>query len=256
HNHQTFEWIQYQLDGEVGPFGDQYEIPLLKLMEADPAAFTAIRGLIPYEGLQHSPIDTAIIETDETGKKLASYLSLLELTTAVSSIDELKIQHILETAVLATKSYTTYPQDPSYREELKPFEAPSNDLLGFVEQQFWLKEHVEESIRLLYGNIDYSHQDFGKFRYLDVLGVYTPPHMGGGGWVIPVIFGYEDEGDRVRAEVAYVVEGMGGYLNPGDWEEIPADGLTEYVQTKSTRYAVTVRRESNGRFVLESQLPR
>jgi len=255
-NHRTFEWIQYQLDGVVGVFGEQYTIPSLKLLEEDPEEFAAIRAQIPYEGLNIYPAQS-ILETDDIGKKLIEYLSLLDLpTNTVTTLADIKNDHILQTAVFATKHYETYPDSENYKPELKPFEAPASELLGFVEQWFWLKEHVEESARLLYGeDVSLVHGDFGKYRYLDLLGVYTPPHMGGGGQTIPVIFGYEESGNRLRAEVAYVVAGMGGYLDPETWEEIPQDQLKEYVQTKSIRYEVAVKKTAGNWFLLESQRP-
>lgn len=258
-NHRTFEWIQYQLEGEVGIFGEEYPIPPLKLLEGDPEEFAAIRAQIPYEGLQQYPVE-GILETDETGQRLAEYLSLVNLPyETVSSLSDLANEHKLRTSVSATRHYETYEGSDTYRPELKPLEAPASELIGFLEQWFWLKEHVEESAKLLYGeDVSLVHGDFGKYRYLELLGVYTPPHMGGGGQTIPVIFEYEDLGDRLQAEIAYVVAGMEGYvapLGPGEWEDIPQDQLEAYLRDKARRYEVVVQKLEDGRFLLESQRP-
>lgn len=255
-NHRTFEWIQYQLDGVVGVFGEEYPIPPLKLLEGTPEEFAAIRARIPYEGLQVYPVES-LLETDDTGQKLAEYLSLLNLPgQTISSAAEIENSHILQTALFATMHYETYPESETYRPELKPLEAPASELLGFSEQWFWLKEHVEESARQLYGeDVLVIHESFGNYRYLDLLGVYTPPHMGGGGQTIPIIFGYEISENRIRAEVAYVSASMQGYSNPETWESIPQAQVKEYAQTKSTRYEVTVTQTGDKRFLLESQKP-
>lgn len=131
-----------------------------------------------------------------------------------------------------------------------PVRDKAPDLLTLLD----LVSAVEESARRLYGeNVSLTHGDSGRYRYLDLLGVYTPPHMGGG-QVVPIILGDEDLGDRLRGEVAYVVAGS-GYMAPGTWEEIPENGLKEYVHTRSARYEVLVKKTGDNWFLFQSQRP-
>lgn len=255
-NHRGFEWIQYQLDGETGVFGEKWDIPPLKLIEGSPEEFAAIRAGIPYEGLQADFwLETPIVETDEVGWQLTRFLAMLRLFDKdISSPAELENTEALLTALYATKHYSTDPDSTNgnYVPELKPFEAPAFEVIGFYEDWFWLKEHVEQSAKLLYGD-DFTlrHEGVSKYRYIETLGVYTPPHMGGGYNVIPVIFHYEDLGDRYKIELAYIV-GAGGYIDPDTNEAIPEEDLERYVQTQSRHREVVIRKLDNGRFAFLS----
>jgi hypothetical protein len=271
-NLTTFERVQYRMEGEVGVFGDEWEIPPLKLVEGNPEEFTAIRAGIPYVSEESVYGDTfsenyqAIVGTDETSWKLASYLSKLHLAgRTLQSLAGLPNEHIIETAVYATLpcySDVSNENEINYYPELKPFEVPAGELtgLGFPETMFWLKEHVEETIRILYGDVDYEHQSFmgDKFQYLELLGVYTPTHMGGGSTSIPVILSYEETEDEIVAEVAYLSSGMSGYAyashNPdGGWVEFSESELEDFARDKAARHTVTVSKEPDGRFLLKSQ---
>lgn len=256
-NHRSFEWIQYQLDGTVGVFGEQYEIPPLKLLGGSAEEFAAIRAKVPYEGLQERySVEDIILDTDGTGKKLANYLAILRLVDEdISSLAEFDNEKALETAIFATKWYTSNPDyGENYAPELKPMEAPASEALGFYEDWFWLKEHVEQSAKQLFGgDFVLKHQDIGKYRYLDAVGVYTPPHMGGGYGVIPVIFGYEDLGDRYKIQLAYILMSEGGYSDPDSGDFIDYENLKQYAQTKSKRREAVVRKMEDGHLVLVSQ---
>jgi hypothetical protein len=224
--------------------------------------FAAIRAGIPYEGMTPYFIDNPILETGETEKKLERYLSLIDFAGVIAeSVSDIDNEHIISTAVMATHSFSSNPEGGDYRSELKPFETSAEELLGFPESAFWLKEHVDETIRLLYGDVSYTHQSFlgDKWPYLEPLGVYTPPHMGGFGVTHSEIFSYEEMADQIVAEVAYYIGGgYGGYFTrePGDEydEFLPEEELEEYVQTKAPRYTVTVNKQPDGRFVIESQI--
>ena len=256
-NHASFEWIQYQQNGEVGIFGEMWEIPPLKLIEGSSEEFDAIRAAIPYEGLQldlFMPNELLYKNLDEKNLELTRFVTMLGLMRAdISSPTELKNEHLLETALRVTKHYSSAPFDAqNYKPELKAFEAPASEILGLAEDWFWLREHIEQSIKLLYGSeIVPNHEDYGKYRYIAELGVYTPPHMGEGYGIAPVIFSYEDLGDRYRLELAYIVHSMGGYFDPDgqgiDWDKpIPEASLKQYVETKSKRREIILNKTDDG----------
>ena len=260
-NHRTFEWVQYQLAGEIGVFGEKWEIPLLRMLETEsPEIFAAIRAQIPYEGLQPAAPVKKFTETDATAQKIAEYLAMVRIIDKdITSPQQLEKHQILQSLMYVTKWYSTYPSEADhYVPELKPFEAPAYDLLGMSEDWFWLEEHVEESARLLFGD-DFvvEHGDFSHYRYLAPLGVYTPPHIGGGYNVIPVVLSYEDLGDQYRAEIVYLTEGMGGYAAPTSsntneaWIEVAEKDIPSFIQT-APRREVILQKAADGRLVLVS----
>lgn len=256
-NHGTFEWIQYQSDGVAGLYGEEYLISPLKLIEDGSGAYDAIRASIPYEGLQYRAAVEAIVETDETGEKLAAFLALVGIADReVASAGDLDNTRALLSALFATKHYSSdaMSADGNYVPALKAFEAPAAELTGIPEDWFWLREHVEQSARLLFGEaFTLIHGDVNKFRYLETIGVYTPPHMGAGADIIPVIFGYEDRGGACIVEVAYIGASMAGYYDPATGDSIVPEKVKDYAENTARRMTVTLNKTDNGGFVFVSQ---
>lgn len=223
--------------------------------EADSDEYAKIRAGIPYEGLTAYPINNYVLPVDDTAKKLADYLSMVNLPNfTIQSTADIKNSIIIYNALLVTPHYSTDSSDERYNPAVEVFVEPTLEVIGFPEDWFWIKEHVEQSIKLLYGDISFTHEDVSQFLYFEALGVYTPPHMGGGGTSLPVILSYEDSGDKITAEVAYVIEGMGGYISPDDGEDILEVELEDYVKNKSKKYIVTLEKISDDQFLFESQI--
>ena len=261
-NHLTFEWIQYRLNSEVGVFGERWETPPLKLLESEsPEVFAALRAQIPYEGLQRYAAVPALVPTDATGQKIADYMALVRIIDKdITSPQQLEGYQVLQALMLVTQYHTTtsYGQE-RYTPALKPLEAPAAELLDMGEDCFYLKEHVEESARLLFGDdFTFKHESFNGYMYLEPLGVYTPPHRGGGYNVIPVVLSYTDLGDSYRAEIVYLTQGMGGYASPAPrdseefWVEVAEKDIPDFIQNTAERREVVLKKAADGRLVLVS----
>lgn len=261
-NHRGFEWLQYQVDGEVGLLGEKYELPTLKLVEGSAEEYAAIRALIPYEGLIYDDEGISLIELDDTGRKILRFLDLLEnINKDVSSQAELDNQYIIETSLYSTQHYTVDVLDkdmPNYRKELLPLQGPVSEKLGLHETWFWLKEHVEESAKLIFGDeIEIRHESLKSipYRYLETEGVYTPPHIGMMGLTVPCLIDYEDLGDSYRVKMAFLLGSFEGteYLDPDteDYTEIKAKDVNDYVRDKSRHREIVLKKMEDGslRFV-------
>lgn len=253
-NHRSFEWLQYQSNGVVGIYGEQWKIPPLRLVEGKPEDFTALRAQIPYEGLEVRYISESVIDTDETGRKIIEYLTRLPVFfNDISSISELDNPWILHILLENTKPYFSSPDNPDYRPELRPFSAPASEIVGFREDMFWLKEHVEATARLLFGD-DYSvkHESFSKYLYMEHLGVYTPPHVGVGSYTLPVLLSYEEIDGGYKAEVAYFSDSMGGIMDSDaeNWDTpLEIEEIKDYALTKSKRSEVILKKAEDGRLL-------
>lgn len=261
-NHLSFEWIQYQVDSEVGSFGKEFELPPLKLLEGSKEEYKAIRKQIPYEGVDFDTLaaENPILPADETAKKFITFLSVFRsFSTEFASPKEIPPENFLEDAIFATAHYSSDSvYGDNYRPELEAFAAPASEILGIPEDWFWLEEHIEATAKQIYGeNINYKNMSLGIFPYLETLGVYTPPHMGIGYNVLPVVFSYEDIGGGYRIEAAFIVEGMGGYIDveadnlSSDNPFIPAEDLKEYVQTKSKHHEIILLKNGDS-FTIQS----
>lgn len=266
-NVKNYNDLIYQIDGETGPFDEWYTLPVLKLIDGTPKEYAAIRAKVPYEGLNSIP---NILEYDETGNKIAGFLSrLLPLDKDITSVKELDNQYILLTAIFQTKYYLTESaegEEERYREVLKPIEGPVSGKLitnGPIEIQYWLKEHLEQSARLIFGEyVTLTHEDLYnyKFKYFDIEGVYTPPHTEVGPHPRPFLLDYKDMGDRYRVKVAYVLESLGyepPYIDPDTQEGISEAELKDYVKTKCRQREVILRKAEDGslQFVSHRYLP-
>lgn len=260
-NMKNFSGIVFQIDGQSGPFDEWYTLPVLKLIDGTPKEYTAIRAMVPYEGLDSVP---DISDYDKTGNKIARFLSrLLPLDKDIVSVKELDNQYILLTAILNTKYYYSQAVDEEqerYCAVLKPIEGPVSSKIiknGPIEIQYWLKEHLEKSAKLIFGDdIAITHENINryKFRYFDIEGVYTPPHMAAGPHPRPFLMDYKDMGDSYKVKVVYVLESLGydpPYSDPDTQEGISEAELKEYVKTKSRKREIILKKAEDGtlRFV-------
>lgn len=263
-NHQTLEWVVYQIDGETGMLGEKYPLPALNLLEGAPEEFAAIRAKVPYEGLEEV---TAYAEYDKTGNKIAEFLSRLEpLDKDIQSVKELDNQYILRTSIFNTQYYTTNAEDSErehYCRKLKPMEGPVSEKLGlsFTETMFWLQEHVEQTAKLIFGDtVTLKHENLKihPYRYFATEGVYTPPHMGAGHSVRPYILGYEDQGDSYKVTATYIFESEAGYIDPDALKQtISQEEVDEYAKTKCRKREIILKKAEEGslRFVSHRFLP-
>ena len=262
-NQKDFKGVVYQINGETGLFGEPYPLPVLKLLEGTAEEFTAVRAKVPYEGLYTIPI---ISEYDEAGNKIANFLSMLPpLDKDVASVSELDNQYILRTALLHTSFYITDilgGEREHYREILKPIEGPVSEKLGlgFTETMFWLKEHVEQTAKLIFGDdITIKHESLKAYNYLyfGIEGVYTPPHTEGGPSIRPFLLDYEDLGDSYKVKAVYVLESMEGYIDADTRAIIPEVELKNYVNTKGIPREIVLSKAEDGtlRFVSHRFLP-
>lgn len=256
-NHFSFETVLYQENGEAGVFGsDLWNIPPLKLVEDTADEYAAIRAKVPYEGLrEYNNLGEPIIETDETGTKLTRFISYLPLFEKdILSPKDIDNKQALKSVIFATKGYFSSSQsEETYAPELKPLEAPISETLGFREEMFWLKEHIEASAHLLFGNdFEIKHEDANHYTYHETVGVYTPPYMGGGFINIPIIFSYEDLGDSYKVELAYIVRGMDGYVDPDTDNRINENELKQYAENNSKRREIILKKTADGNFTFVS----
>ena len=260
-NQQSFEWLQYQVEGSTEQFGEEYKLPVLKLVNDSPDEFAAVRAKVPYEGLIKQ---MDITDYDETGNQIARFLSMLEpLDKDIASVSELDNEYILSTAINHTKSYTTdavYTEEGLFFADLKPIEGPISEKLGFVETWFLLKEHVEQSAKLIFGeDVTVTHKAVNNepYKYFEDEGVYTPPHRGAGWDVRPYLVDYIDMGDSYKVTTVYVLGTMAGPLDPDTHEVIPKETLQDYIKTKSRPREIVLRKAEDGtlRFVSHRFLP-
>lgn len=218
-----------------------YQPPELKLA-VKAGEYDAIRASIPYPGLctQSFKIPDYILSYDATGKALADYLVMVGLPGEdFDSPDQIPPAHLLKQALLACYLYQDYAVNPEYQPEFlyQPQLLPITVAVG--DSIVYLREHVEQSARLIFGDtVTLQHQTVGAYLWHEKEGVYTPPHMGGGGPNVPVIFSYEDKGSRYEAEVAYMQYGLDCFFV----DDQPASGqkLLDYVQNQAARYRVVV----------------
>lgn len=218
-----------------------YQPPELKLA-VKAGEYDAIRASIPYPGLctRYFEIPDYILSPDATGKALADYLAMVGLPREdFDSSSQIDPAHLLEQALLGSYLYQDYVINPEYQPDFlyQPQLFPITVAVG--DSSVYLREHVEQSARLIFGDsVTIQHQDVQAYTWHEAEGVYTPPHMGGGGPNVPVIFSYEDKGDRYEAEVAYMQYGLDCFFV----DDQPASGqkLLDYVQNQAARYRVVV----------------
>ena len=273
-NVQSIDSMQFTVDGEEGLLGgDVWEAAPLQLLEnPDAAAFDAIRAQIPYPGLKGPEYLTAEesnyrdlfpqeLREDETAREIQRVLALAGDLGTFEAAENIDQKTAITYLLWATPYVSSDPAEgDAYWEELIPLAAAVSQELNFQETWFWMKEHIEESARLLFGDsMTVVHQEPSlPYSYFEDYGVYTPPHMGGGWNIIPVILSYEEEGDTVTAQVVYLMDSMGGLMDSEDRgsgempEYLDWESALDYAQNTARQREVILRREGDGRLTIQS----
>ena len=254
----TVETVQFQLNGEVGVFGETFEPAPLAFAPGEPAEFAAICRSIPYEGLQPHIAAFPIEPIDETAKEISLFLSVLgKIEKNAANPAELDAGDLRLSCIWATAHYWSTPSEwepERYRKALAPIADSVSAKLGMTEDMFWIADHVRQTAKLLCGD-DFSLPlediDYSKWQYFEQEGVITPPHMGGGYNVLPFVLNYEATADGYRVDAAYIYEGMGGYFIWSQEHGIPENQLADFVQNKAPRREIVLKRAADGglRFV-------
>lgn len=212
--------------------------------------FKEIRTSIPYEGVIEQESGALIFKMDDVvGQPLSSYLTMLNLWGQdFSSLDEVDHERMLVSLLNITKSY-----DSTKESILNPIEESVSEQVGFKEQEFWLKEHIEETSKILFG-LEYTvnHKSVSNFEYFEEEGVYTPPHMGGYGTTLALVLDYKEFENHYVVDVALVNTGRGGYYDMDADYDIPEKELSDYVYTKSKIREVVVDKLEGGGFLIRS----
>lgn len=262
-NSTTMDSVQFQLNGEVGVFGETFNPAPLVFAPGDPAQFAAICASIPYERLQLSlPYYTGEIAkfaepTDATAKEIALFLSSLgKIEKDAASSAELDQSDLFYSCIQATARYYSAPTNyfdgaENYRKELAPIADSVSAKLGMSEDMFWIADHVREMARLLCGDdftLQLTEKICAPWEYFETEGVITPPHMGGGYSALPIVLSYEATANGYRVEAAYIYVGEGGYFIWGQGDTvIPENQLLD----KAPRREIILKRADDGglRFV-------
>ncbi|MDF3005886.1 MAG: hypothetical protein K0S22_2358 [Oscillospiraceae bacterium] len=249
--------VQFKLDGEIGVFGETFEPAPLAFAPGDPAEFAAICASIPYEGLQIempylSDEMTKIAEpADETAKEIVAFLIALgKIEKDAASPAELDRNDLFYSCINATAYYWSRPYESEperYRKELAPIADSVSAKMGMLEDMFWIADHVRQTAKLLCGDdyvlpLDGDH--YSKWRYFELEGVITPPHMGGSYGVLPIVLDYKATADGYRVEAAYIYAGEGGYFLWGQGDTvIPENQLIN----KAPRREIILKRANDGK---------
>ena len=270
------ESVGFRIDGEVGLLGGEVWQPAeLRLIDSgDPESFTAIRQQIPYTGIKEPylfldvngekvPNRAASLQGDETADQILRVLALAgdpgeDFDTPAERDGGDLVLYLL----WATNYVTIDPNDADYDVQtaqiLLPLAASVSERLGAQEDWFWLREHIEETARILYGDaFSVVHRRPSlPYKWFETEGVYTPPHMGGGWSVMPYLYRYTEENNVLTAEVAYLIESYDGVYDaaPGE-ERKPLTSLQEVddcLARTAKRRTVTLHREADGRLTLQS----
>ena len=263
-NVMTVENMQFQLDGEVGVFGETFDPPPLAFAPGDPAEFAAICAGIPYAGLP--TVLPYIPETlsalagpdDGTAQEIMLFLSALgQIEKDAASPAELDQERLTMSCIWATAPYYSAPYDSDkehYRKELGPIADSVSAKLGMREDMFWIAEHVRQTARLLCGDdftLQLTEENCAPWKYFEQEGVITPPHMGGGYDVLPFVLDYKATTEGYRVEAVYIYASMGGYSLWQSENVIPENQLADFVQNKAPRREIILKRAADGglRFV-------
>lgn len=173
--------------------------------------YDRVRAAIVYEGL-YTPRDGElrydIVETYATGRLLTDFLALAgNPGREIESTGSLDNSYVLAQALVGVQKYCTYNygQAQIYRPELNPIaEVVGGDSMA-------LKEHVEQAARDLFGDMTVTHESVGDWVFHSELGVYTPSRGESASLLQPVVFDYQDLGDRYQIHVTYIYTFMGVY---------------------------------------------
>ncbi|MEA5134907.1 MAG: hypothetical protein VB035_02065 [Candidatus Fimivivens sp.] len=251
--------IQFTLEGDVEAFGGSYDPAPLVLAEGDPAEFAAICASIPYEGLQTEPpyVTDELAELtkpiDATMGEITEFLSILgQIEKDAASPAELDQERLVMSCILATAHYWSIPYESEptqYRKELAPIADSVSTKLGITEDMFWIADHVRQTARLLCGDdftLQLTQKNCDPWSYFEQEGVITPPHMGGGYALLPVVLNYKATADGYRVEAVYIYDSMDGFSLWGG-DNIPEAQLADFVQHKAPRREIILKRADDGK---------
>ena len=265
---QTFSrnsnYIYYSTDFLVGGMEYQYDCAPFRLVEDTQEQYAAVRALVPYERGDSDPTDTFYYAEGITLEQLETYLQALMIDNPIASLEELTNDQVLDAALSITPAY--YPTweykrfalekdwpliEKYYRPELMPLVGPTE------EHRLKIKEHVEENIRLLFGDIPFTHENTYWIDYWDTVGVYTVPHRGIPGIHKAAALDFTQSGDVVTVEVVYYFYGLDAdYYHLSREEPVSEEELANFLQNEAPRLIATFREQADGVLRLESQQPK
>lgn len=253
----SVETVQFQLDGEIGAFGETYEPARLAFVPGDSTEFAEILATIPYEGIKWQDNKFLIEPIDETAKEITEFLSVLgQIEKDADSPAELDAEHLFMSCVWATPYYVSAPYDYAelyYRPQLAPIADSVSAKLQMPEDMFWIADHIQQTAKQLCGEeftLPLSQESCTPWQYFPQEGVITPPHMGGGYEVLPTVLNYEATAEGYRIEAVYIYESVNGFALWGG-EALPEAQLEDFIQNKAPRREIILHRTENGglRFV-------
>ncbi len=151
---------------------------------------------------------------DETAGEIAVFLSALgQIEQDAASPAALDQERLTMSCIWATTYYYSapgvyYDGQARYRKELGPIADSVSAKLGMAEDWFWIADHVRQTAKQLCGddfNLKLTRENCEPWKYMNWMGVITPPHMGGGYSVLPVVLNYETVENGYRVEAVYTM---------------------------------------------------
>ena len=261
------ESVGFRIDGKIGLLGDEvWSLAELKVLEGGNAEqFSKIREAIPYTGLaidgaEHYFDFSKALKKDNKAVEISRLLKLAgELTNEFEHPSDNDMRYAVQYLIWATEPVDIDANSEDYNvdtaQTIMPVAASVSQRLAMQENCFWLKEHIEQTAKTVYGDdIVIVHQDpIYPYRWFETEGVYTPPHMGGAGKLIPHLYSYTDMGGVITAEVAYLKENMQGiYIPELDKTTESYDEVDNYLLNTATRHKVKLQRADDGRLTVRS----
>lgn len=184
---------------------------------------------------------------DETGWEIARVLQYVSIPLPQTFTDgEYDAEYKLYRARENTESMNTYGEN--MYPQLDVFETTVRDT------QFYLKEHVEETARILFGpDTVLEHQSSLSFRWYPKEGVYTPPHRGVGGYTDVALLDYVDHGDHYEATAVYLdyLFHIVAYADENG-QAIPDEELAETIADRLTKYRITLGKGEQSPYVISA----
>jgi len=257
----------FRINGKTGLLGGEvWDMAELKVLEtADPQQFTEIRASIPYSGLRISGTEHYFdvakdLKKDDKAKEIHKILKLAgELTNEFDHPSDNDMRHAIQYLIWATEPVDIDTNSINYdvktAQTIMPIAASISKRLALQENWFWIKEHIEQTARTVYGDdVVVKHQQpMYPYQWFETEGVYTPPHMGGAGNLIPHLYSYTDIAGVITAEVTYLEENMQGIYLPGLGKTTENyDEVDSYLANEAVRHIVTMQRADDGRLVVRS----
>lgn len=220
--------------------------------------YTTLRQTVPYtEPDGWSDYQYPFQEqfpVDDTGEEIARVLQYtgIPLNYRVAEYDsateiEFHDEHKLQSALMNTEIITV--DDEHLYPQLEKIAVTVNDT------QFYLKEHIEETARLLFGpDTVLTHKSFIKYSWFPKEGVYTPPHMGYGGFTDAVLLNYKDHGDYYEATAVYTdyLYYAGAYADENG-EAIADEQFAEVIANQMPKYHITLGKGEPSPYVISAE---